>query len=176
MVKTMHAPKDIGGNGTVLRWMKKEGEKFQKGEPLFEAETRKAIVQVDAPEAGTILRISAKEGTAVIGGSAVALYAVVGEPVPPELLKPPSPATLLIKLLDEENKLVTAASVTIEEQEMELTADGAFTISGLSANAYTVMVKAPGFLEKIFVLSLREGETASHELNLHSIERLGRQS
>src|SRR6267143_1483357 len=150
----MHTPKDIGGNGTVLRWMKKEGEKFQKGEPLFEVETRKAIVQVDAPEAGTILRISAKEGTAVIGGSAVALYALGGETIPPELLKPPSPATLLIKLLDEENKLVTAASVTIDGKEMEINAEGAFTISGLSANAYTIMVKAPGFLEKIFVLSL----------------------
>src|SRR2546427_12230101 len=104
----MHVPNDIGGNGTVVSWMKREGARFQKGEPMFEVETAKTTIQVDAPEAGTLLRITANQGTAVISGSAGALYAAEGEPGPPELLKPASPATLVIRLLDEESGVITA--------------------------------------------------------------------
>ena len=172
MVKTMHVPNDIGGNGTVVSWMKREGARFQKGEPVFEVETAKTTIRVDAPEAGTLLRITAIEGTAVFSGSAVALYAAEGEPIPPELSEPASPATLVIRLLDEKNRLVTAASVSVEGQELERAPDGAFKIGGLAPTSHTVSVKAPGFLEKILVIRLAEGGTANHELNLISIEGL----
>lgn len=172
MVKTMHVPNDIGGAGRVVSWMKKEGALFKKGEPMFEVETAKTTIQVDAPEAGTLLRITANQGTAVISGSAVALYAAEGEPVPPELLKPASPATLVIRLLDEESGLVTDAKVSVSGREFEPAPDGSFMITGLAPTSVTVSVKAPGFLEKILVLRLAEGETAKHELNLVSIERL----
>jgi pyruvate/2-oxoglutarate dehydrogenase complex dihydrolipoamide acyltransferase (E2) component len=168
----MLVPNDIVGTGTVLSWMKKEGETFHKGEPLFEVETRKAIIQVEAPEAGTMLRISAKEGTAVISGSQVALYAVEGQQVPPELLKPASPATLVLKLLDDENRPVTEAKVNVDGQELEQGADGMLTIGGLAPAVYTIRIKAPGFLEKILVLKLGEGETANHELNLFPVRSL----
>lgn len=169
MVRNLHMPTDVAGVGTVLRWMKREGERFEKDEPLFEVDTRKTIIQVDAPESGTILRISAKEGAPVIAGSAVALYAAEGEEVPPELLKPPSPATLLIKPLDEEGKLLADANVSVDGQELALTADGVFMAGGLAPSAHNVMVKAVGFLDKILVLRLGEGETAMHELNLRSV-------
>lgn len=172
MVKTMVMPNDVVKNGTVLKWMKKEGEKFEKGEPLFEVETPKTVVQVDAPESGTILRINAKEGTAVIAGSEVAHYAVEGEKVPPELLKPPAPAILFVKLLDDGNNLVTDASVSVDGDELVLTVDGEFTINGLAPAGYTIRVKAPGFLEKLLILKLGEGETARHELNLQPIAKL----
>ncbi len=172
MVKTMHVPNDIGGSGTVVSWMKKEGAPFQKGEPVFEVETAKATIRVDAPETGTLLRITAKEGTAVISGSAVAVYAVEGEPVPPELLKPASPATLVIRLLDEEKNMVTDARVSVGGKELERAPDGALVIGGLAPGSHTVSVKAPGFLEKIFVLRLAEGETSKHDLSLVSIAKL----
>ena len=111
MVKTFLVPDDIGGIGTVTRWMKKEGEKFEKGEMLLEVETRKAIVQVDAPESGTMVRINAKEGDSVVSRSPLALYVVEGEEVPPEFLKPPAPGALVIRLVDE-GKLVSDAKVT----------------------------------------------------------------
>ena len=168
MVKTILMPNDEVRNGTILRWMKTDGEKFEKGELLLEVETTKTIVQVDAPESGTILRILAKEGTSVIARSPLALYGVEGEEVPPELLKPPSPSTIFIKLLDERSKLVTAASVEVDGKKLALTAEGEFTIDGLPPGTYTLNVRAIGFLEKVFFLKVGEGEISRHDLTLVS--------
>ncbi len=171
MVKTFLVPDDIGGIGTVTRWMKKEGEKFEKGEMLLEVETRKAIVQVDAPESGRMVRIKAKEGDSVVSRSTLALYAVEGEELPPELLKPAAPGALFVRLMNE-GRMVTDAKVTLEGRELVLTKDGEFTMKGLAPGRYTVKIKAPGFLEKAFVFALREGETARHELELYSVRNL----
>lgn len=151
--------------------MKKEGEKFEKGEMLLEVETRKAIVQVDAPESGTMVRINAREGDSVVSRSPLALYVVEGEEVPPEFLKPPAPGALVIRLVNE-GKLVSDAKITAEGRELALTKDGEFTMNGLAPGGYTANIKAPGFLEKVFVFALREGETSRHELELHSIAKL----
>ena len=171
MVKTFLVPDDIGGIGTVTRWMKKEGEKFEKGEMLLEVETRKAIVQVDAPESGRMVRINAREGDSVVSRSPLALYIVEGEEVPPEFLKPAAPGVLVIRLVNE-GKLVTDARVTLERQELVLSKDGEFTINDLVPGRYTANIKAPGFLEKIFIFALGEGETSRHELELYSIGKL----
>jgi pyruvate/2-oxoglutarate dehydrogenase complex dihydrolipoamide acyltransferase (E2) component len=151
--------------------MKKEGEKFAKGELLLEVETRKAIVQIDAPESGMMVRINAKEGDSVISRSTLALYVVEGEAVPPEFLKPVAPVVLVIRLLNE-GELVTDAKVTLDRQELALTKDGEFAINGLAPGRYTVNIKAPGFFEKVFVFALGDGETSRHDLELHSMRNL----
>lgn len=43
--------------GTVVRWLKAEGDKVTKGEPLVEIETAKATQEVEAPITGTLVRI-----------------------------------------------------------------------------------------------------------------------
>ena len=48
--------------GTVVRWMKSEGESVSTGEIIAEIETDKAIVEFEAPITGTLLKITAKEG------------------------------------------------------------------------------------------------------------------
>src|SRR2546426_11389925 len=107
----MHVPNDIGGNGTVVSWMKREGARFQKGEPMFEVETAKTTIRVDAPEAGTLLRITAMGGTTVFSGSAVALYAAGGGPMPPGVSEPGFPGTLVIRLFEGVNGRVTGGWV-----------------------------------------------------------------
>jgi 2-oxoglutarate dehydrogenase E2 component (dihydrolipoamide succinyltransferase) len=57
--------------GTVSRWLKKDGDAVREGEPVLELETEKATGEIPAPASGT-LRITAKEG------STVAIGAVVG--------------------------------------------------------------------------------------------------
>jgi pyruvate dehydrogenase E2 component (dihydrolipoamide acetyltransferase) len=54
--------------GTIVRWLKQDGDEVSKGEPLAEVETDKATVMFDADADGT-LRILAGEGeTVAIGG------------------------------------------------------------------------------------------------------------
>ena len=43
--------------GTVVRWLKAEGERVAQGEPLVEIETAKATQEVAAPASGTLVKI-----------------------------------------------------------------------------------------------------------------------
>jgi pyruvate dehydrogenase E2 component (dihydrolipoamide acetyltransferase) len=63
--------------GTVVSWLKKEGETVKKGETVCEVETEKAVFEVQAPADGTILKILAKEGEKV---PIFALIGVIGRP------------------------------------------------------------------------------------------------
>ena len=56
--------------GTISRWLKKDGEQVQVEEPLFELETEKATTEIPAPLSG-ILLITVPEGKTVAIGSVV---------------------------------------------------------------------------------------------------------
>ena len=51
--------------GTVLRWLKHEGESVGRGEIIAEIETDKANVEIEAFEGGTFRRALAEEGDVV---------------------------------------------------------------------------------------------------------------
>jgi len=48
--------------GTVVRWLAREGERVAQGAPLIEVETDKVIVEVEAPASGVIGAILVREG------------------------------------------------------------------------------------------------------------------
>src|SRR5205085_2446171 len=56
--------------GTLARWLKKDGATVAADEPLFELETDKATTEIPAPAAG-VLRITVAEGEKVAIGSVV---------------------------------------------------------------------------------------------------------
>ena len=57
----------------VVAWFKKEGEKVEKGDPLFEVETDKATMEVEAQKEGYLLKIKVDEGSEVPVGQLLAL-------------------------------------------------------------------------------------------------------
>ena len=63
MVTEVKMPKlgDTMEEGVLTKWRKKEGEKVEKGEILFEVMTDKANFEVESPAAGFILKTLAKE-------------------------------------------------------------------------------------------------------------------
>jgi len=65
--------------GTISRWLVKDGDRVRKGATIFEIETDKATMEVEAPGDGTIRQISAGEGTVVPVGVAVAFIFRDGE-------------------------------------------------------------------------------------------------
>lgn len=65
--------------GKILQWLKAEGEQVTKGEPLAEIETDKATVEIEAPAAGTLARISAAAGDDVPVGKVIATILAPGE-------------------------------------------------------------------------------------------------
>jgi pyruvate dehydrogenase E2 component (dihydrolipoamide acetyltransferase) len=78
---------DTMEEGTILRWLRADGEEVRKGEPLVEIETDKATMTVDAPEAGR-LAIIAGEGESLPVGAPIAS---IGAGAPPaETPAPPA--------------------------------------------------------------------------------------
>ena len=53
--------------GTILKWLKQEGETIARDEPLFEISTDKVDTEVPSPVAGTVTKILVAEGETVRG-------------------------------------------------------------------------------------------------------------
>src|SRR5580704_13998 len=83
--------------GTIVRWLKSDGDVVSKGEPIAEIETDKATVTCDADADGT-LRIVAGEGQTVSLGGVIATIGDVTEPRPaspaPAHPRPAAPSTV----------------------------------------------------------------------------------
>jgi len=68
-------------SGTIVRWLKQEGEQVQKGEALYELDTEKVTQEVEADASGVVLKILAGEGEEVDVGKPVAVIGEEGEQV-----------------------------------------------------------------------------------------------
>jgi pyruvate/2-oxoglutarate dehydrogenase complex dihydrolipoamide acyltransferase (E2) component len=72
-VTTVVVPKSGGvtsTKATVVRWLKKAGDKVQFGEPLVELETEKVSFELESPAAGTLMKLLAQEAAEVpVGGA-----------------------------------------------------------------------------------------------------------
>jgi pyruvate dehydrogenase E2 component (dihydrolipoamide acetyltransferase) len=61
--------------GTIVKWLKAEGDRVEKGDPLFEVDTDKATQEVEAEAAGVLLKIAVESGEVPVGQT----IAVIGE-------------------------------------------------------------------------------------------------
>lgn len=70
---TVIVPKAGGVTSTkaiVVRWLKREGDIVEAGDPLVELETEKISYELESPAAGTLLKVLARETAEVpVGGS-----------------------------------------------------------------------------------------------------------
>ena len=62
-------------SGTIIKWLKSEGERVEKGEPLYELDTDKVTQEVEADASGVLLKIAVSEGEVEVGKT----VAVIGE-------------------------------------------------------------------------------------------------
>ena len=58
--------------GTILKWLKQEGETIERDEPLFEISTDKVDTEVPSPVTGTVTKILVEEGQTVPVGTDLA--------------------------------------------------------------------------------------------------------
>jgi len=70
-------------SGTILKWLKDEGEPVEKGEPLYELDTDKVTQEVEAEASGVLLKIAIREGEVEVGRT-IAVIGEAGEDVPAE--------------------------------------------------------------------------------------------
>jgi pyruvate dehydrogenase E2 component (dihydrolipoamide acetyltransferase) len=83
MAETISMPK-LGFDmqeGTLVRWVRHEGETIEKGQVLAEIETDKATVEVESSFSGVVLKHLVEQGTIVPVGTAIAVVGQAGESV-----------------------------------------------------------------------------------------------
>ena len=82
--------------GTVVRWIKQEGDPVAPNEVIAEIETDKAVVEFKPTTGGVLRRIIAGEGQAIPVGNLIAVIAAPDETLPDDLAAPspdPQPQT-----------------------------------------------------------------------------------
>ncbi|MCC6223617.1 MAG: 2-oxo acid dehydrogenase subunit E2 [Thermoleophilia bacterium] len=75
--------------GTIVRWLKAEGDEVAQDEPLYELDTEKVTQEVESPVAGVLLAILAPEGSEVPVGAPICVLGAAGE----EVVVSPPPAS-----------------------------------------------------------------------------------
>src|SRR5437868_14828579 len=69
--------------GTVTKWLKREGEQVEADEPLLEISTDKVDTEVPSPASGTLVQILVQEGETVDVGTKLAqIGGAAGGPAP----------------------------------------------------------------------------------------------
>jgi len=120
--------------GTVVAWLKEEGEQVEKGEPLLEVETDKAVLEVEAPATGTLAAVTAAPGEVVPIATPIAYILKAGEsldapaPAPQAAAAPASPAVSSASALDpvpgdgDLNRVTPVAARLAESHGLDLAA------------------------------------------------------
>jgi pyruvate dehydrogenase E2 component (dihydrolipoamide acetyltransferase) len=99
--------------GTIVRWIKKVGDKVDRDEPLFEISTDKVDAEIPSPAAGVLSEIRAQEGETVPVNSVVAVIGGANDivtPATPATQKPASAASPAPAAVPSESK--TTESIT----------------------------------------------------------------
>jgi 2-oxoglutarate dehydrogenase E2 component (dihydrolipoamide succinyltransferase) len=81
--------------GTITRWLKREGEQVEADEPLLEISTDKVDTEVPSPASGTLVQILVQEGETVdVGTKLGQIGGAAGAPAPAAPEPEPEPASV----------------------------------------------------------------------------------
>jgi pyruvate dehydrogenase E2 component (dihydrolipoamide acetyltransferase) len=68
-------------SGTIVRWLKAEGDTVDRDEPLYELDTEKVTQEVEAGVSGILLKILASEGETLDVGKPICVIGEAGEDI-----------------------------------------------------------------------------------------------
>ncbi|MBU0953299.1 MAG: 2-oxo acid dehydrogenase subunit E2 [Nanoarchaeota archaeon] len=90
--------------GELRKWLVKVGDVVKQDQPLADVETDKAVVQIPAPQAGTILKLHFNEGDTMHVGAVMVSIGEKGEKAAPEARK----TTSVVGDLEESKEVLQA--------------------------------------------------------------------
>jgi pyruvate dehydrogenase E2 component (dihydrolipoamide acetyltransferase) len=85
ILTTVIVPKSGGVTSTkacVVRWLKREGDAVNTGDPLVELETEKVSYELESPVAGVLLKVVARETAEVPVGEPLCHIGQPTDPIP----------------------------------------------------------------------------------------------
>ena len=80
-------------DGTIVRWLKQEGDTVAEGEPIVEVETAKLQTELESTASGVLSRIVAQEGEIVPIRGVLCIIAEPGEEIAPSATPDVAPAS-----------------------------------------------------------------------------------
>ncbi|GFP39706.1 biotin/lipoyl-containing protein, partial [Candidatus Hakubella thermalkaliphila] len=72
--------------GTIQKWLKKEGDQLEKGEPILEVMTDKVTMEVESFDSGILKKIVAREGEEIPVTQVIAYIGDEKDEPSPELI------------------------------------------------------------------------------------------
>ncbi len=110
---------DAMEEGTLLRWIKSEGDEVEEGDPIAEIETDKVSMEIEAEDSGTLAQLIAEEGQEVPIGEAIAFIQGEGEEVPEQSGSGGAQAEEEAEGSDEGGEAQAQTATETEEQQPE---------------------------------------------------------
>ncbi len=104
--------------GTIVKWIKKEGDSISPGDILAEVETDKAVMEMEAYDSGVLLKIIQPEGSKLKVGEAVAVVGKPGEDISSLLQNLPTPSEAAKPTSSKPNQTIPAE----KESPVQITA------------------------------------------------------
>ena len=108
--------------GTILTWLKKEGDSIEADESVLEVATDKVDTEVPATHGGILKKILAKEGDVVAVGTAIAIIEINAETSNNSSAAPATAKEVLVQAAP----ALTASLITAAEPEAASHSDGRF--------------------------------------------------
>jgi pyruvate dehydrogenase E2 component (dihydrolipoamide acetyltransferase) len=165
MAKTLVMPQmgyDMDA-GTLLRWLKQEGEQVERGEPIAEIETDKVNLEIESFDSGIVRKHLVTEGQTVPVGEGIAIIGTADEPidVPATNGSEPQPAAAPAPAKAESAETPVAAAVS------QLPAQEAPSTNQIDQ----VIERAPG--ERVRASPLVRRLAAEHGIDLSRVAGTG---
>jgi pyruvate dehydrogenase E2 component (dihydrolipoamide acetyltransferase) len=110
--------------GTIIQWLKHEGETVRVGEPIFVVETEKTTVDIEANVSGTLLKIIHPEGVTLQAGRVVGLLAQPDEKPSTEVIEAKLREIIAREAIQQPLREPVTPASTQKEASAELAATG----------------------------------------------------
>jgi 2-oxoisovalerate dehydrogenase E2 component (dihydrolipoyl transacylase) len=104
--------------GTVVKWLKSQGERVKDLESLLEVETDKVVSEIPSPAAGVLLAILVPEGTTVKAGTAIAWIGQPGEALPAPEGNSLAPSEKVLTASPVQGKEQASSSAPLPQRDM----------------------------------------------------------
>ncbi|NMA85759.1 MAG: 2-oxo acid dehydrogenase subunit E2 [Tissierellia bacterium] len=117
---------DIGEGiheGSIMKWLVKEGENIEEGESLVEIETDKVTTEIPSPKSGKVLELKFEEGDTINVGEVFVIIDILGETVE-ELEELEEKAEVV-----EEETAGVVGEVIASSEEIPASTEGQITVS-----------------------------------------------
>lgn len=171
--------------GTIVKWLKQEGDSVSPGDIIAEVETDKAVMEMEAFETGVILKILHTEGAKLKVGEALAVIGKPGEDInsllagiPQRTTASPSPTPNAVKPKEDTNPLtknpipetkVEPVAVSPGKETNTVTSQPKLQTPNPKENGASVGVSANRGTLRVLASPLAKSIAIEHGIDLHTV-------